>query len=394
MARVCLILPLTSTETLSSDWLARCVDGLESSGHTVEVLAVLERAAASPGLPPHQALTWIDSSALGLSAAAMTGLADAEGDYLVVVDAARGYHPGDVARVIDPLARSEADLVVARSLPADKLGPGTSTRSGWAAVASRLLARPLLGVSDPFAGLVALNAEVAQKVVGSFVPVGDRFVVDLLVRTKGRRTEVPVRTECPNTPVPLSIDDLRHLKRLADDQFGNASRLIQFCAVGASGMVVDLTSYAIFQLVFSQTWLKALQAPVIGGSLDLAVAGALAIALALTWNFSLNRRLTFNDARHGSIIQQYLTYALSNAVGIALSLCLRLSLPAHFGFFDRHRLAAAAVGIVAATGISFSMARWVVFNRNTHAKPGSGPGAHLTSRRDTSRQVVTPAGES
>ena len=31
-----------------------------------------------------------------------------------------------------------------------------------------------------------------------------------------------------------------------DDRFGNASRLIQFCAVGASGMIVDLTCYALF----------------------------------------------------------------------------------------------------------------------------------------------------
>jgi dolichol-phosphate mannosyltransferase len=30
-------------------------------------------------------------------------------------------------------------------------------------------------------------------------------------------------------------------------------------------------------------------------------------------------------------------------------------------FFAQHKLAAAVVGIVAATGISFSMARWLVF---------------------------------
>ena len=58
-----------------------------------------------------------------------------------------------------------------------------------------------------------------------------------------------------------------------------------------------------------------------------------------------------------------MTYALGNALGIAVSMSLRLFLPVNFGFFDRHRLAAAVVGIIVATGISFSMSRWVVFIR-------------------------------
>ena len=166
----------------------------------------------------------------------------------------------------------------------------------------------------------------------------------------------------------LELDDFRHFKRLADDRFGNYSRLIQFCVVGASGMVVDLSSYALFQLLFSRTWLAGVTVPVFRQSLSLAAAGALAIALALVWNFALNRRLTFNDARRGSLVRQFLTYALGNALGIALSFSMRLILPRHFAFFHDHRLAAAVVGIVAATGISFSMSRWVVFGRRA-AKP-------------------------
>ena len=87
----------------------------------------------------------------------------------------------------------------------------------------------------------------------------------------------------------------------------------------------------------------------------------MSIAIALLWNFTLNRRLTFNDARGGSWIRQFLTYALSNAVAIALSFTVRLYLPTTSRSSRRHRLAAAVVGIVGATGISFSMSRWIVF---------------------------------
>jgi dolichol-phosphate mannosyltransferase len=147
-------------------------------------------------------------------------------------------------------------------------------------------------------------------------------------------------------------------------------------------MVVDLTCYALFQLVFSRTTLSGMRTPVVGGSLDLAVAGALAIVLALTWNFSLNRRLTFSDAQHGSLVRQYVTYALSNALGIALSFSLRLMLPSRIGFFARHRLAAAVVGIVGATGISFSMSRWLVFSRR--------PASRAAGRREPETAVSEP----
>jgi dolichol-phosphate mannosyltransferase len=166
--------------------------------------------------------------------------------------------------------------------------------------------------------------------------------------------------------------DLRPLKHVLDGRYGSFSRLIQFCVVGASGMVVDLSLYALFQLILSFTPLAAANSPRFGFSWSLAIAGALSISIALLWNFTLNRRLTFNDARGGSWGRQFVTYALSNALAIALSFTVRLYLPARVPFFGRHRLAAAVVGIVAATALSFSMSRWIVFKH----RPGRKPPTH------------------
>jgi dolichol-phosphate mannosyltransferase len=127
-------------------------------------------------------------------------------------------------------------------------------------------------------------------------------------------------------------------------------------------MVVDLTLYAIFQALFRDTSLKNSKVPLIGGSVDLALSGFLAVWLAMSWNFLINRRFTFNDARrNASIVRQYLTYATGNALAIGVSLVIRLWLPTQVEFFNNHKLAAALVGIVLATGISFSMARYFVF---------------------------------
>jgi len=136
-------------------------------------------------------------------------------------------------------------------------------------------------------------------------------------------------------------------------------------------MVVDLSFYALLQWLLSFTWLASTKAAFIGGSWHQAIARATAIGIALVWNFALNRRLTFNDARKGDVFRQFMTYTLSNAIAIMLSLTLSLLLPARVAFFARHRLAAAVVGIVAATGISFSTSRWLVFGRRPELKPAS-----------------------
>src|SRR5262249_22944776 len=183
--------------------------------------------------------------------------------------------------------------------------------------------------------------------------------------------DVPVATQ-PDDRLhlgPLGLNDIRQLKRVLDLRFGTFSRLVQFCMVGASGMVVDLTFYALFQVLFAGFGGASAARAAKRVTWNLAAARALAILIALVWNFTLNRRFTFNDSRSGSIPRQFLTYALGNALGIAVSMSLSLLLPMYVGFFASHKLAAAVVGIVVATGISFSMSRWVVFIRRADVLP-------------------------
>ena len=230
-----------------------------------------------------------------------------------------------------------------------------------------LISRLILGTSDVFSGLFALDRAVWER-AGRNHTLGKSPVLDTLLRRPARCIDVRVSVDDRFRAHQIRFSDLRPLKHVLDSRFGNYSRLAQFCMVGASGMVVDLTFYALFQWLLSFTWLATRKSALFGGPWHLAIAAAGAIAIALVWNFSLNRRLTFNDAKKGSIIRQFLTYALSNALAIALSFSVRLYLPSRIAFFDRHRLAAAVVGIVAATGISFSMSRWLVFARRSDVK--------------------------
>jgi dolichol-phosphate mannosyltransferase len=136
-------------------------------------------------------------------------------------------------------------------------------------------------------------------------------------------------------------------------------------------MVVDLSAFAaLSRWVLPRTPLAGRSVAVGGRPLELiwVASAALAIAMALSWNFALNRRLTFSDRRAGSLPAQFLTYVLSNALAVSLSFLLRLGLPMYVPFFAAHRLTAAVVGIVAATGVSFTLARAWVF-RGGGARP-------------------------
>ena len=270
------------------------------------------------------------------------------------------YAAADLPRLVEPLADGRAEVVVA-----------DGRLAGWRALSATAL-RPISGSADPFSGLIAITADAVERAESDFKPVGRRFAFEILARANRKRTDVVVEPT-PSVRFPaLGLDDLRHIKRIADDKLGNVSRLLQFCVVGASGMVVDLSFYALFQWIFGRTSMARMTTP-LGAPLDLAAAGALSVGLALSWNFTLNRYLTFSYAKRGSIVRQFVTYALSNALGIGLSMTLRLALPLRVDFFAKHRLAAAVVGIVAATGISFSMSRWLVFRPRPAKVFAAGP---------------------
>jgi len=292
------------------------------------------------------------------------GLAAASGEHLVVLDVDRHYSPDSILRVLDPIRSDRCDLAVA--VPRHGRSKLAIRLRSWLGLG--LISRLFLGTSDVFSGLFALRRNAWDSELKHRPARGSILVLDTLLRRQARAMDVPVYVGNRFQTGRIGFRDLRPLKHLLDRRFGNYSRLVQFCMVGASGMAVDLTLYALLQYLLSFTWLAVRKSALFGGTWHLAIAAGLSIGCALVWNFMLNRRLTFNDAHKGALLRQFLTYVLSNALAILLSFSVRLYLPANIAFFERHRLAAAVVGIIAATGISFSMSRWFVFSRRLDPK--------------------------
>jgi dolichol-phosphate mannosyltransferase len=370
VGRVSLVLPVLPGGSLSAASLSEYRWLLESDGSYDSVEVIVAGAAghqSAPGAAPETGDGDSDDSAIYVaaegaewSAIVRAGLRAATGDHLVVLDVGRRYSPQSLAQVVAPVRTDRCDVAVAVPWHDDR------RLSGWGRPGAGFgaISRLVLGTSDVFSGLFALKRSVWER-AGNNGELVKSPVLDSILRRPARAMDVKVGVDGRFRPRQVRFSDLRPLKHVLDSRFGNYSRLVQFCMVGASGMVVDLSFYALLQLLLSFTALATHKSALFGGTWHLTIAAALAIAIALVWNFTLNRRLTFNDATKGSVPRQFLTYVLSNALAIVLSFSVRLYLPSRIDFFARHRLAAAVVGIVAATGISFTMARWLVFARRS-----------------------------
>jgi len=383
MSRISLIVTGTRDEPFRNGELAmyrRLL--LEQAGiEGVEVIWAGASAGDHATLGLHPLVQVVDDAATHVSLL-RRGLTAATGDLVVILDPSREYGPGAILDVLEPIRSGAADVVVGVPRSSRSL----LDRGGVRGRTLKILGKMALGTSDGLSGLAALRRSAVRALVmeESRELKGSRILLDVLTWCSGSLLDVPVNTgrNDQRRLDPIGLDDLRQLKRVLDHRFGTLSRLVQFCLVGFSGMFVDLSLYAILQWLFAALGWVAPHDPDEGFTWPLFVAASLSIWAALTWNFLLNRRLTFNDMRAGSIPRQYLTYALGNALGIAVSLTLRLLLPSRFAFFASHRLAAAAVGIVVATAISFSMSRWVVFRRRPTLAADVAPQAQTSEASD------------
>lgn len=179
---------------------------------------------------------------------------------------------------------------------------------------------------------------------------------------------------------PAPLDRLRHWKRRFEEKAGELACPLQFAAVGLSGMVLDLGSFALLNLF-----------------LPLPVARALAIWLAMTWNFTLNRLVTFSYAPRNRPIRQYLLYCGSCAAGAVGSWVTSMALCRTNDFFLAHPVLAAIVGVGVGFGLNYCACRCFVFGARPRTRvPGAqepflrnSPASDCTSARQDSAPVLS-----
>jgi dolichol-phosphate mannosyltransferase len=148
---------------------------------------------------------------------------------------------------------------------------------------------------------------------------------------------------------------IKHLRRLYIFKFGTSSQLLQFLTVGGLGTVVNLVLLTLLLRA------GALPKP--------AVAGA--IVLSMCFNFVLNRRFSFGEARRDGWLRQFVGFMAACSLGALINYAITLVLMTRSS--SMRPQIAALVGIAAATAFNFVASRYLVF-RSAHIRP---PVTHL-----------------
>ncbi len=185
----------------------------------------------------------------GLSSAVLAGLAMAEYDYLLVMDADLSHPPDSIPALIEPLLQGQADFTIgSRYVAGGKTEDWGRFRWINSAVAT-LLSRPFTkSVRDPMAGFFALPRRL-YLAADKLNPIGYKIGLELIVKCHVKKVvEVPIvfRNRLHGES-KLTLKEqfryLEHLSRLYDYQFPKASPRIKFLLAATCGATACLGIY-------------------------------------------------------------------------------------------------------------------------------------------------------
>ena len=292
-----------------------------------------------------------------LSLSVLLGFRLARFERLVVLDADLSHPP---ERIVDLLAALDADCDMVVGSRYTLGGVLERNWSPWSFLNSRVatvLALPLVKCSDPMSGFFAIRRSAVPS-LESLRPIGYKIGLELMVRGRLRVKEVPIgfadrSAGSSKMNWRQQVSFLRHLLRLYPFKCGGLIRALCFVLVGASGMVIDLALYLNLQ------WI----------GLDHRLARFLSFWPAVTWNWFLNRRITFSDRPPSPRMRQWARFVTSCLAGLATNVGTYTILTTFIDVFDRYRLIALFCGIALGGIVNFLAATLYVYREHSASRP-------------------------
>jgi len=288
----------------------------------------------------------------GLSSAVLHGIEHSTGKIIVVMDADLSHPASAIPKMIELLESNENDFVVG-----SRYAEGGSIHKEWGLfrkINSRLpslLVVPLTPIKDPMSGFFAFKrADMPPK--DRLSPIG--YKIGLEIYVKGFFTkpgEVPIHfSERKYGESKLTLKEqlffLRHLRRLFQYRYPAWTEFIQFGMVGSTGVVVDLAIYLALQTALG---------------IDHRVARAYSFLVAASWNWALNRLITFTYRQKMSKLIQLPAFVITSSMGFAVNWGSYIVLTGYVPFFNTHRILALLIGVLLGMGLNFMAARAFVF---------------------------------
>ena len=293
-----------------------------------------------------------------LSLSVLRGIEASRFDRVVVMDADLSHPPERIPDLVQALD-GDCDMAVgSRYVSGGRIDRGWSLWRRLNSYGATLLARPLVNCSDPMSGFFALDRRRLPD-PGQLRPIGYKIGLELMVRGRFRVGEVPIGFSdrdrgASKMNLRQQLNYLRHLKRLYLHRFGGLARVLSFGTVGASGFVVDLAFYLGLQAF----------------GVEHRLARFLSFWPAVSWNWWLNRRVTFDDRPRQAPTRQWARFVVASLVGLGINVGSYLVLTSFVEIFIRHPLYAFVLGIALGGGVNFLVSSLYVYQR--HSDPDKG----------------------
>ncbi|GKT13008.1 MAG: dolichol-phosphate mannosyltransferase [Thiomicrorhabdus sp.] len=289
----------------------------------------------------------------GLSPAVIDGFSEAKGDYVVVMDADLSHPATAIPKMIAQLKNGESDFVLG-----SRYVEGGSIDDSWTlwryvnSVVATLPALPLTKVKDPMSGFFSVRrADI--PLAKDLSPIGYKIALEVMVKGNFEKvSEVPIHfVDRIHGESKLTLSEqlkyLRHLRRLYQFKFQTKAEFFQFAAVGSSGFIVDLAFYLILQMF----------------GLSHTAARAISFWPAVSWNWMLNRLITFSHREKTKKTKQWGAFASSSLLGFAVNYGTYYTLTTFVPFFQEHMILALIVGVIMGMGFNFSISNLFIFKK-------------------------------
>jgi dolichol-phosphate mannosyltransferase len=162
----------------------------------------------------------------GLSSAVIRGFREAEGDFLVCMDADLSHPPEGIPRLLKCIMEDGINFAIG-----SRYVPGASMDKTWSAFrwinskVATLLAKPFTTAKDPMSGFFALPRDVFER-ADKLDPIGYKIGLELLVKCSIKNIcEIPIhfsnrRHGKSKLNLKEQINYIRHLKRLFRYKYG------------------------------------------------------------------------------------------------------------------------------------------------------------------------------
>lgn len=289
----------------------------------------------------------------GLSPSVIDGFSEAKGDYVVVMDADLSHPATAIPKMVKQLKDKSSDFVLgSRYVEGGSIGKEWTLFRYINSAMATLPALPLTKVKDPMSGFFSLRREDIPA-SNHLSAIGYKIALEVMVKGKfDKVTEVPIHfVDRIHGESKLTLKEqllyLRHLRRLYQFKFQTKAEFFQFAAVGSSGFVVDLLVYLLLQTF----------------GLSHTLARAISFWPAASWNWALNRGITFNHREKTKKTTQWSTFVTSSLIGFGVNYGTYYTLTTFVPFFQEHQILALIIGVLMGMGFNFSISNLFIFKK-------------------------------